>query len=141
MLDRLPVAVGGCLQPLKRDASNMAHVVDGFDLTFTSRTSWKAERRLGGKIIDIVPVTWTKGRRQDPSTKEVFQEVWYQNHHEMISQKGSHDPFVVAVARAKDYTKFPHEFAEFVAMFEVIATGVVLSDKSIETKVIRRLRA
>jgi hypothetical protein len=36
----------------------MGHSVDGFDLKYTSRTSWKAERRERGTLIDIVPVTW-----------------------------------------------------------------------------------
>ena len=104
----------------------MAHFVDGFDLTFTSRRSWKAERRQRGKVIDIVPVTWTKGRWQDPVTKDVYQEVWFQDRNEMLERNGSSEPFVVAVGVAKDYSKMPHEFEEFRAVFEVVPTGVVL---------------
>lgn len=118
----------------------MAHKVDGFNLKFTSRTSWKAERRQGSLLIDIIPVTWTKGRHQDPETQKVFQEVWYQNNEEMMQQSISREPFVVAVAIAKDYSRLPHEFDEFRALFEVVATGRVLSDESIETEVIRRAK-
>jgi hypothetical protein len=119
----------------------MTHPVDGFDLKFTSRTSWKAERRCRGKLVDIVPVTWTKGRRQDPDTKNVYQEVWFQDHNEMDERNNSREPFPVAVAIAKDYSKFPHAFDQFRAIFEVVSTGNILSEKSIETKVLRRLKA
>jgi len=115
--------------------------VDGFDLKFTSRTSWKAERRRLGKLVDIVPVTWTKGRRQDRGSKEIFQEVWYQDKVEMAGRAADPSPFVIALAVAKDYSTFPHAFREFVGTFEVVSTGEVLSDRSIETKVVRRVRA
>ncbi len=115
--------------------------VDGFDLKFTSRTSWKAERRLRGEPIDIVPVTWTKGRRQGADSKEIFQEVWYQDPAEMGTRAADTSPFVIALAVAKDYAIFPHAFKEFVGVFEVVATGKTLSDKSIETKVLKRVRA
>ena len=119
----------------------MAHAIGGFDLNFTSRTSWKAERRFRGLVLDVIPVTWTKGRRQDGDTKEVFQQVWFQDQEEMESAAASREPFIVAVARAKDYSKLPHAFDEFVAIFEVVATGVTLDEKSIETRVIRRIQA
>jgi hypothetical protein len=115
----------------------MAHFVDGFDLTFTSRTSWKATRRLRGKVIDIVPVTWTKGLRQPGPTLE----VWYRNPEERQGARQSREPFVVAVARAKDYSALPHEFEQFTALFRVVATGDQLSETSIETKVLERVRA
>lgn len=115
----------------------MAHDVDGFDLTFTSRTSWKAERKANGALLDIIPVTWTKGRRQ--ANGQTFQEVWFKDPADMMVHNSRTTPFVVVVARAKDYDKLPHEFAEFVAIFEVEPTGTVLSNASIETRVIRRL--
>lgn len=41
--------------------NGMTHLVDGFGLKFTSRTSWKAQRYEFGSKIDVIPVTWTKG--------------------------------------------------------------------------------
>jgi hypothetical protein len=115
----------------------MTHDVDGFDLKFTSRTGWKAERKANGVVLDVIPVTWTKGRRQAAS--QVFQEVWFKDPVDLIAHNTRTTPFVVAVAKAKDYNKLPHEFAQFTAIFEVEATGNVLSNASIETRVIRRL--
>lgn len=74
----------------------MAHAVDGYNLKFTARTSWKAERRARGKVIDIIPVTWVHGRRGD------VQEVWYRKHDELEVARQRTEPFVVALAQAKD---------------------------------------
>jgi len=119
----------------------VVHKVDGFDLKITSRRSWKAERRYAGKVVDVVPVTWTKGRHTDPETGEILQEVWYQDPEEMKARNNSDEPFVVAIAKAKDYSSTPHEFAHFCALFEVAPTGRVLSENSIETRVIQRARS
>jgi hypothetical protein len=119
----------------------MSHSVDGFELKFTCRTSWKAERRFLARTIDIVPVTWTKGRRQDASTKEVFLEVWYRSLDELNFRAADPNAFVVALAVAKDYRKFPHAFDQFVGLFLVASTGIFLSNNSIETKVLERVRA
>ena len=114
----------------------MPHRVDGFDLTFTSRTSWKARRRARGHVIDIVPVVWTKDRRQVGTA--VYQGVGYQKRDEMEARMADSSPFVVALAIAKDYAKHPHEFKEFVGLFEVRATGECLDDQKIQTQVLRR---
>ncbi len=119
----------------------MAHVVDGFELRFTSRRSWKAERREHGRLLDIIPVTWTKGRTVDGATNDIFLRVWYQSDAELAAVAASRNPIVVAMAIAKDYSKEPHEFEEFRAVFEVQPTGRVFDEKSLETKILRRLRA
>jgi hypothetical protein len=119
----------------------VTHPVDGFDLKFTGRTSWKAKRSQSGVNIDIIPVTWTKGWRKDPKSEEIYQEVWFQNSGEMNERNSSNDPFIVAVAIAKDYSIFPHAFKQFQAIFEVVPTGVILSPQSIETRVLRRVKA
>jgi hypothetical protein len=117
----------------------MTHPVSGFDLKFTNRRSWKAERRYAGRLIDVVPVTWTKGRRSENG--EIFQEVWYQDKEEMEARRTDPTPFVVALAIAKDYSIQPHAFDAFRCLYKVSATGAVLSDRSIETKVLERVRA
>lgn len=117
----------------------MTHLVDGFDLKFTGRRSWKAERRQRGRLVDVVPVTWTKGRRVEEG--RIFQEVWYQDRSEMAARASDPSPFVVALAIAHDYAVEPHAFKEFVGVFEVTPTGKILSDISIETEVRRRVQA
>jgi hypothetical protein len=117
----------------------MPHFVDGFDVTFTSRRGWKAELRCSGRLVDTVPVTWTKGRWQAGS--DVFQEVWFQNEADLETHRTSTEPFRVALAIAKNYNEHPHQFQEFRGIFEVQATGERLSDISIQTKVLRRFTA
>jgi hypothetical protein len=119
----------------------MSHYVDGFALKFTSRTSWKAERRLLNQKLDIIPVALTKGRRQGASSKEVFLEVWYRNAGELKHRAADPNAFVVALAKAKDDRQFPPVFDKFVGIFRVTPTGISLSEKSIETKVLERVRA
>ena len=117
----------------------MPHSVDGFEVTFTSRRSWKANLRLRGTLIDKVPVTWTKGRWQAGS--DLFQEVWFQDADELEAHRISTRPFKVALAIAKDYSEHPHQFEEFRGIFEVQATGEKLSENSIQTRVLRRYTA
>jgi len=117
----------------------MAHCVDGFELSFKDRRSWKAKRVAHGKLIDVIPVTWTKGMRKE--SNEIFQEVWFRDVAEMETFRSQSAPFVVALAIAKDYSVIPHAFDEFRGIFEVIPTGIVLSENSIETRVLRRIRA
>ena len=95
--------------------------------------------RTYGRVIAVAPVTWTKGRYTKKNSADIFQQVWFQNPDEMETHRTSPEPFVVAVAMAKNYSHFPHEFEEFRAVLEVVATGEAWDNKSIETKVIRRL--
>jgi hypothetical protein len=118
----------------------MAHSVSGFDLEYTGRKSWKANVRVGGRIIAVAPVTWTKGRREGDNGT-VYQEVWFQDSAEMEERRLSTKPFITAVAIAKDYNHHPHHFQEFRSVLEVISTGHALTEKSIETRVLRRLRS
>ena len=68
----------------------------------------------------------------------MYQGVSYQSRDEMEKRLANPSPFAVALAVAKDYVKHPHEFKEFVGVFEVRATGERLSDHSIQTQVLRR---
>jgi hypothetical protein len=129
------------LCPLLSKYIAMPHYVDGFELTFTYRTSWKAKRCLHSRTLDIVPVTLTKGRRQDASSKEVFLEVWYCSAEELKHRAADPNPFVVALAKAKDDHEFPPAVDKIVGIFRVISTGIVLSENSIETKVLERVKA
>jgi len=118
-----------------------AHSADGFGLQFTSRTSWKAKLTNGTKLIAVIPVTWTKGYTKDFDSGGYFLEVWYRNSAELEFALASTEPFLVAMAFAKDYSKLPHVFDCFTGVFEVISTGVRTSDISIRTRVIRRVKA
>jgi hypothetical protein len=115
----------------------MAHQLNGFELKFTARTSWKAERRRNGKLIDVVPVTWTK----DWDHTAGLLRVWYRDKDEILHLKASRDPYVVAIALAKDYSVEPHEFKEFRSLVRVVPTGKVLDERSLETRVLERVIA
>lgn len=119
----------------------MSHDVDGFELRFTARTSWKAEVRLRGKVIGIAPVTWTKGFSREPVTGRILQTVWFHNADELARVKESREPLMVALAEAHDYAEHPHRFKRFNALYEVRPTGRIVDPLSIECEVVRRLRA
>ena len=119
----------------------MAHVVDGFELAFTHPYSWKAKRSQRGKELDIIPVAWAGGRRQEPGSENIFQRVHFKDRQELDRVAASREPFVIALARAKDPSQKRLDFGGFVGVFEVLATGVIFDEKSLETKVIRRLKA
>jgi hypothetical protein len=131
----------------------MAHAVDGFALKFLHRGAWKAERREHGKLLDVIPVTWTKGTRANGG--EIFQQVWYESTSELEARLADPAPFVVAVAGPKASVtvrlgELPEEdeyeprsrlaFKDLKCVYEVISTGVRLTDNSIQTRVLRRLR-
>lgn len=67
--------------------------------------------------------------------------MWYRNLEELGNRIASPDAFVVALAEAKDHGTFPHAFNQFVAIFRVMPTGIVLSQNSIETKRLERMTA
>lgn len=116
----------------------MTTLVDGFGLKFTGRTTWKAERSEFGSVIDIVPVTWTKGMNREAKTLE----VWFRNPVELQAHRISREPFIVAVAIAKDYDVSPHEYKEFRGVYQVVATGNMgcyNDGMAIETTMLRRI--
>jgi hypothetical protein len=117
----------------------MAHEIDGYELAFTGRKSWKAEWRLEGKVIGIIPVTWTKAMQQNEGDRLL--EVWIRDPVEREKYRNQKEPFVVALAEAKDYQIQPHSFRRFLGIYEVVATGNMMDHDSIETKVKRRLYA
>ena len=94
----------------------MAHHVDGFQVKFTGRRSWKAEVRFQNHKR-VVPVTVTKGRRPGGSPKDVFLEVWYQDAGELKNRQADESAFIVALAKAKDDLASPPAFDSFVGIF------------------------
>jgi hypothetical protein len=115
----------------------MAHIVDGLRLSYTGRRSWKAKVEAGRKIIGFAPVAWTKG--QSKRGRKLFQAVSFTKTADGEAHRQTREPFLVAVATAKDYSREPHEFSEFRAVLEVRATGKKLGPRSIETVVLRRI--
>lgn len=116
----------------------MAHDLDGFEVSYTSRTSWKAYISDDGKVLATAPVTWTKGTRRQG--QEWFQRVWFQKNDEAEKHDASKEPFIVLVAQAHDYEVHPHAFKHFNCIYEVVALGQGVKEQSIECKVIRRIR-
>jgi hypothetical protein len=96
----------------------MAHDVDGYELAFTGRNTWRAEWRDRRKLLGVIPVTY----HQD--------EVWHPKRYrdEMDAHLADRRLFVVALAEPKDRTARTWSFKEFKGVYEVVATGERLSD-------------
>ena len=118
----------------------MAHDVDGYEVTFTHRASWKAHVTLLDRLVGTVPVTWTKGTVRDAASGKFYQQVWFQDAAELEVVNSSTEPFLVAVAVAHDYDMHPHSFKQFNCIYEVRALGRKIDEISIQCEVLRRLR-
>ena len=91
----------------------------------------------------MVPVTWRAGCRR--VSGDLYQQVWFRNDDEMEQVRLSRTPFVVAVAEAerRDAVGSEDERPQFKhsTPCSKVATGKQIDDWSIETRVLRRLRA
>lgn len=123
-----------------KQESGMAHASDNLEMTFTHRGSWKGHIWSRGTIIDTVPISWTKGWVVDKISGSIFLEVWFQKEEELLSAMNSEEPFKVAVGVADDYDAFPHSFKEYRGLFLVQATGERISNISIRTRVLDRVK-
>jgi hypothetical protein len=70
--------------------------IDGYEVAYTHRGSWKASRTLNGVHLDDVPVAWSSDW-VPPSLTVLFKTP---EEAELILSLGK--PFVVAVATKKD---------------------------------------
>jgi hypothetical protein len=73
-------------------------MVDGYDVIYTHRGSWKANRSHAGKVIDVVPVAWDRDY--------VFGDpplliIWFQDPQEASRLLHANVPFVAALATKK----------------------------------------
>jgi hypothetical protein len=119
----------------------MAHEIDGFTASFTHRGSWKADLYEGEEYLGPVPVTWRKGTYRKPGTDGLHQTVWFQNIAELEAARLSSEPFLVIVAEATDNNSFPHQIKHMNAVFRVVATGESTEDRTIECRVLERVKA
>jgi hypothetical protein len=120
--------------------AGMGHASDKLEMTFTHRGSWKGHIWSRGVIIDTVPISWTKGWVVDKQSKTIFLEVWFQKEEELLAAMKAENPFKVAVGVANDYDDFPHSFREYRGLFLVLPTGERISDISIQTRVLDRVK-
>ena len=119
----------------------MAHEVDGYELAYTNRKSWKAKRLNSGKLVDIVPVAWSDGWRRDANSNAYILPIYYQDSTELEIRRQDMRPFPVAIAKARDPNVHPREFWYFVGVFEAVSTGIRLDAISFEARLTRRLNA
>lgn len=117
----------------------MVHFVDGFEVKFTSRRSWKAEVRKDGKLVATVPVTWSDAVWKSQKSPDMFQKVWFTNNAELEARRNSRDPFIVAVASTKQPNQRPAKFGKFERIIKVVATGKFSGERCIETRVLSQL--
>jgi hypothetical protein len=125
----------------------MPVLIDGFLLKYNTRTRM-AERRWGDSV-DLVPVVWLKDWRQGPAPRrekdsktpprrESFVAVHCAEPAETPKRAADPQPFTVALATTKARGE-SEGFGEFRGVFEVVATGITLSEDSFEARVVRRL--
>ncbi len=98
-----------------------------------------AERRERGKRLDVVPVAWTTDWHQTPSGPILH--VHFKSAAEAKNYNVRPEPFVVAIVRAKDNDQRPKVVAGFATVVQVMATGHMVSERTIATTVMKRLRA
>jgi hypothetical protein len=71
--------------------------VNGFEIAYTNRGSWKAHRSINGKVIDEIPVAWDKDYEAGAPPKLT---IWFKNPREaeLAFGRGS---FVSAIAKKR----------------------------------------
>lgn len=72
--------------------------INGYDVTYTHRASWKANRSYKGNVIDKVPVAWDRDWIKLPG-KPPSLVVWFENPKEASERLSAGIQFVVAVAK------------------------------------------
>src|SRR5687768_10225820 len=104
----------------------MAHDVDGYQLAFTGRNTWRAEWREGTKLLGVVPVTRDVDR------------VWYRKRYwdEMETRLADKRPFVIALSMQEGTKRGERKFKGFRALYEVVATGKRDGAWGIETRIV-----
>jgi hypothetical protein len=53
-------------------------MINGYELAYTHRGSWKATRKLKGRLVDEVPITWDKDYAKKPGAAPSL-IVWFQD--------------------------------------------------------------
>jgi hypothetical protein len=116
----------------------MAHDVDGYQLAFTGRRTWRAEWRKGAKVLGEIQVT---GHDDRVDRGQHLIAVWYQKKYweEMEKHLADRRPFVIAQSEQEGRT-----FKRFRGIYEVEATDTCLSKwgseaKGIEARILRRI--
>lgn len=94
-----------------------------------------AQRFAKGKLLDVVPVAWQRDYHDG------LLKVHFKKPSEVQDYASRGAPFMVAVAKAKDYDVHPHQIDFFTCVFRVKATGEILSEHTVQTRVLDRVRA
>jgi hypothetical protein len=100
----------------------MAHTVDGYDLSYVHRGSWKANRSYRGEVVDQVPVAW---RRDYTPGKPPLLKIWFKDVNEAEQRLQTGEPFVAALAIKKPGGASATAIQR---LFEVMPTEVVEPD-------------
>lgn len=96
-----------------------------------------ARRYAKGVLLDTVPVAWAR----DFNFNKGLLKVHFKRADELQDYNSRRAPFAVAIAKAKDWNVLPHTIEFFTCVFLVEATGEILSERAIQTRVLERLRS
>ena len=110
--------------------------IDGFQLSFTGRKTWKATLK-GGGYDEVVPVTWT--RDMTNCRGRAFVKIYYTNFDELVAKRTDAHPFIAAVAVAKDWNARPLKFKEFAGVFLCRSAFERTGEYSFKAEIIRQM--
>jgi hypothetical protein len=117
----------------------MAKKADGFELKLTHRGGWMVERITAGRVIDVVPVAWSKDFRTDEDTGRKYQKASYHDASDVEARLRQSDAVRLRAGRGEGLRRTP-AFLEDVSGAGA-ATGRIFSERSLEIEVLRRLKA
>jgi hypothetical protein len=96
----------------------MAKKTDGFELKFTHRGSWTVERIAAGRVIDVVPVAWSKDFRTDEDTGRKYQKVNYHDASDVEARLWDLTRSPSRWPRRGDFAIHPHSVKTFQGLYE-----------------------
>ncbi len=77
----------------------MVATIDGFDIAYTHRGSWKANRIFRGKTVDEIPVAWKEDYRTGAPGPSLT--IWFKDENEAGERLAAGIKFVAALSQKK----------------------------------------
>jgi hypothetical protein len=113
------------------------HNVDGYNLEFTSRKSWRARLYVKSKCIDEIAVGWA--RNMFPVDGVKMLSLHLKSSEECQLRMKSAAPFKVAIALQRNPEV--NKVIAISGVFEVLPISMNTAEHRLENRVLRRLHA